>query len=50
LDTSIDRLAGLLGQSAAQPLDGLADRVTETALGTRRTGDDVCLLLVAFEG
>jgi len=49
LDTSIDRLAGLLGQSAAQPLDGLADRVTETALGTRRTGDDVCLLLVAFE-
>jgi hypothetical protein len=23
--------------------------VTETALGTRRTGDDVCLLLVAFE-
>jgi serine/threonine-protein kinase RsbW len=50
LDTSIERLAGLLGGSAAQPLDGLADRVTETALGARRTGDDVCLLLVAFEG
>jgi len=49
LDACIDRLASLLGESAAQPLTGLADSVTETALGTRRTGDDVCLLLVAFE-
>jgi PAS domain S-box-containing protein len=49
LDACIDRLATLLGESAAQPLTGLADSVTDTALGTRRTGDDVCLLLVAFE-
>ena len=50
LDACIDRLAALLGESAAQPLAGLADRVPETALGARRTGDDVCLLLVDFTG
>ena len=46
--TCIDALAELLGSWADRPFDTLADGVTDAVLGPERTGDDVCLLALAY--
>ncbi len=48
LDEGIDALAALLGSLAGQPHATLADELTETVLGTGPTGDDVCVLTLAY--
>jgi PAS domain S-box-containing protein len=48
LDECIDALAELLGNWAHRPFDTMADGVTDAVLGTGRTGDDVCLLALAY--
>jgi PAS domain S-box-containing protein len=49
LDESIDGLARVLGDFAGRPLLGLAEAVADAVLGPGPTGDDVCLLAVAYE-
>ncbi len=49
LDESIENLARVLGDCAGRPLLGLAEAVADAVLGPGPTGDDVCLLTVAYE-
>ena len=48
LDLSIDLLAEQLEGWAERPFAGLADGVADALLGTGPSGDDVCVLAVAF--
>ena len=48
LDECIDALAERLGSWAHRPFESMADGVTDEVLGTGRTGDDVCLLALAY--
>lgn len=48
LDRSIDLLAKQLEAWAELPFAGLADGVADGLLGTGPSGDDVCVLAVAF--
>jgi PAS domain S-box-containing protein len=48
LDECIDALADLLGAWSVRPFEGLAESVTDAVVGTGRTGDDVCVLALAF--
>jgi PAS domain S-box-containing protein len=48
LDQSIDALAELLGNWAHRPFATMAEGVTEAMLGSEGTGDDVCLLALAY--
>jgi PAS domain S-box-containing protein len=48
LDQCIEALAELLGGWAQRPFDTMASGVTDAVLGTGSTGDDVCLLAVAY--
>jgi len=48
LDLTIGLLAEQLEAWAERPFAGLADAVADALLGTGRTGDDVCVLAVAF--
>lgn len=50
LDEGIDALAALLGSCSSRAIEGLADIVTDGAVGTGPTGDDVCLLVLAYLG
>jgi serine/threonine-protein kinase RsbW len=49
LDESIDGLTRVLSGFASRPLLGLAEAVADAVLGPGPTGDDVCLLAVAYE-
>jgi PAS domain S-box-containing protein len=49
LDESIDGLARVLAEWAGRPLLGMAEAVADAVLGPGPTGDDVCLLTVAYE-
>lgn len=48
LDLSIDLLAEQVAAWAEQPIAALADGVADALMGTGPTGDDVCVLAVAF--
>jgi serine/threonine-protein kinase RsbW len=48
LDESIDSLARVLGDCVGWPLLGLSEAVADAVLGPGPTGDDVCLLTVAY--
>jgi PAS domain S-box-containing protein len=48
LDQCIEALAELLGNWAHRPFDTMARGVTDAVLGTGSTGDDVCLLALAY--
>ena len=48
LDEGIDALAESLGSLAGRPHASLAEELTETVLRTGPTGDDVCVLTLAY--
>ncbi len=50
LDEGINNLAAVLGGWSTQEFEGIADAVTDAAVGSGPTGDDVCLLVLAYLG